>query len=95
LKYWSFIPGATHARGARDPNPISRRKDGRNVSTGRRHDKIPQNIIVGRLFPIRPHVYYLLVYGTGHQKMMVGWSEKNKIEKNAKKSGEIRKGSVL
>jgi hypothetical protein len=27
---------------------------------------------------VRPHVYYLLVYGTGHQKMMVGWSEKNK-----------------
>jgi hypothetical protein len=24
------------------------------------------------------HVYYLLVYGTGHQKMMVGWLEKNK-----------------
>jgi hypothetical protein len=37
---------------------------------------------------MRPHVYYLLVYGTGHQKMMVGWLEKNKIEKNAK-SGVI------
>jgi hypothetical protein len=42
-------------------------------------------------FLVTPHVYYLLVYGTGHQKMMVG---KNKIEKNAK-SGVIRKGSVL
>jgi hypothetical protein len=40
---------------------------------------------------VRPHVYYLLVYGTGHQKMMVGWSEKNKIEKNAK-NGVIRDG---
>jgi hypothetical protein len=26
---------------------------------------------------VRPHVYYLFVYGTGHQKMMVRWSEKH------------------